>query len=445
MGTGGGLGSSAGNYGVYVTDASIIFAGGIGTVNVQGTGGTATGSDNNGVLLEKPNSVITSSGGNVSVIGIEGGGLTAFGIVTQLTGTITTAANGGNISLSANSMNMLAAISTNGSSSASIFPYTNGTAIDLGSASNTVGGPLVLSDTELDLISTGTLIIGNANAGNITISANITRSLSTNIQLISNGDVLFTGGGINTNGGTLLLDPANAPYAVKPTYTGTDVTAGILSFASDLAILISGTTLGDGSGATYSQLAVLGSVNLSGVNLFCSGSYVPVHNDSFTIVNNDGVDAVIGNFTGLSEGAFISNFLGSGLMATITYLGGDGNDVVIKISNPIFNVTDNIYYPSMNAALTSGTTGDGDILEIPSGTYLEPCITINKSVTIKPVGGPVILNCVIMNGMGKTMVLGGNFTINQLTLTNGNIRTNGNQLKCGTIAGGSSESYIITD
>jgi len=64
---------------------------------------------------------------------------------------------------------------------------------------------------------------------------------------------------------------------------------------------------------------------------------------------------------------------------------------------------------------------------------------------ITPVGGSVTIQCLQMNGTGKTMKLGGDFTINQLTLTNGNIRTNGNHLKCGTITGGSAASYVITD
>lgn len=447
MGQGIGTGTSGGNYGVEVTAGGVITAGGSGAVTVTGTGGAGTGSNNYGIYVILNTSKITSSGGDVNLTGVEGGGTTGTGIVTNSLGSISTLTNGGNINLVANSIDIknTTTVSTNGVGSVTLKPLTNNVQIDLGSSSDPIGGPLSISDNEIDRITTGKLIIGAVNSGDIQVTAAITRTTSTTMELHSGGDVTLSGGGINTNGGTLLLDPANAPFAVKPTFTGTDVTASVLSFASDLAILINGTTLGDGTGATYSQLAVVGSIDLTGVNLLYSGAYVPVHNDSFVIVNNDGVDAIISNFTGLSEGASISNFMGSGLTATITYLGGDGNDVVISVSNSIYNATDNIYYTSLTAALTSGTTGDGDILEIPSGTYTEPCITINKSVTIKPVGGPVTLNCVIMNGMGKTMVLGGDLTINQLTLTLGKIRTNGFNLKCGTISGGSVSTYVITD
>ncbi len=447
--TGQGTGSvaSGGNYGVEVTAGGIITAGGTGAVTVMGTGGSGTGSNNYGIYVISNTSKITSGGGNVSLTGVEGGGATGTGIVSNSLGSITTLANGGNINLVANSIDIknTTIVSTNGVGSVTLKPLTNSVQIDLGSSSDPMGGPLSISDNEIDRITTGKLIIGAVNSGTIQVTSAITRTTSTNMELHSGGDVAISGGGINTNGGTLLLDPANAPFAVKPTFTGTDVTASVLSFASDLAILINGTTLGDGTGATYSQLAVVVSVDLTGVNLLYNGAYVPVHNDSFVIVNNDGVDAIIGNFTGLSEGASISYFMGSGLMAAITYLGGDGNDVVLKVSNAIYNATDNIYYPSLTAALTSGTTGDGDVLEIPSGTYIEPCITMSKSVTLKPIGGTVTLNCIIMNGAGKTMVLGGDLTINQLTLTLGKIRTNGFNLKCGTISGGSANTYVITD
>ena len=81
----------------------------------------------------------------------------------------------------------------------------------------------------------------------------------------------------------------------------------------------------------YTQLNVIGLVNLTGVNLDLSGTHVPVNGQTFTIVNNDGADAITGNFTGLAEGATIPNFLGSGLIAKVSYVGGSGNDTVLTV------------------------------------------------------------------------------------------------------------------
>ncbi|MFN8354743.1 MAG: BspA family leucine-rich repeat surface protein [Spirosomataceae bacterium] len=334
-GQGGGTGASASNYGVSVSSAGQIAAGGSGTVTVQGKGGAANGSGNNGVRVTSTNSLITSGGGNISIIGIEGGGSTGYGIVSASNASITTATNGGNIILIANSMNLASTVATQSGGTTTLRPYTNNVQINLGTATDAIGGPLGLSDTELDRITTGTLIIGNGNSGNLTVSATISRPASTNVQLVSGGDVVMSGGGFNTGGGTLLLDPGTSPAAVKPSFNSTDVTASMLSFGSDLQITLNGTTLGDGTGSTYTQLNVVGGMNLTGVDLFFTGSYVPVLGNTFTIVENDGTDAIVGTFTGLVEGAILPNFRGSGLNARISYVGGTGNnDVVLTLENP---------------------------------------------------------------------------------------------------------------
>ena len=155
---------------------------------------------------------------------------------------------------------------------------TNGRAIDLGGADSAT--QLGLSDGELDLITASTLNIGDNLSGSITVSADITRTVSTNMTLTSNGDVVISGGQLNTNGGTLLLDPGISPAAVKPTKASTDVTVSTLSFGSDLSIVIDGTTVD----TQYTQLNVAGIVNLTDVDLALSGTHIPVGGQSFMIV-----------------------------------------------------------------------------------------------------------------------------------------------------------------
>ncbi|WP_157607499.1 beta strand repeat-containing protein, partial [Runella limosa] len=331
--TGGGAAPSS--YGASIAFGGQISAGGMGTVTIIGQGGGGSGGNNYGVQTFASSSQITSGGGDITITGIEGAGSNSFGIYHFSPAAITTATNGGNITLIANSMNFAGTVSTQvPGGSTTLRPYTNNVAINLGTATNTTGGPLGLSDTELDQITTGTLVIGHANSGNINVSDAITRPTSTNVQLISGGDVLISNGGFDTGGGTMLLDPGTSPAAVKPTFNGTDVTASTLSFVGDLSIAMNGTTLGNGTGSTYTQLKVTGAVNLSGVNLLLTGSYVPTGGETFTILDNDGSDAIVGTFTDLLEGATIPNFRGSGLSATITYVGGSGNDVVITVALP---------------------------------------------------------------------------------------------------------------
>src|SRR5439155_5976881 len=91
----------------------------------------------------------------------------------------------------------------------------------------------------------------------------------------------------------------------------------------------------------YDQLNVTGSVALSTVspgvilNVTSFGGFAPAGGDTFVIIKNDSGDAVSGTFAGLPEGAVVStNFLGSGLVARITYKGGDGNDVGLTVIGP---------------------------------------------------------------------------------------------------------------
>ena len=53
---------------------------------------------------------------------------------------------------------------------------------------------------------------------------------------------------------------------------------------------------------------------------------------TFMILNKTSAGAVTGTFTGLAQGAQIANFLGSSLHAQISYIGGDGNDIVLTVT-----------------------------------------------------------------------------------------------------------------
>ena len=76
-GIGGGAGSGAGNFGVYVTgNNSVIKTTGTGNLFVYGTGGNANGSGNSnaGVDITSANGIETTGGGNLSITGNGSGG-----------------------------------------------------------------------------------------------------------------------------------------------------------------------------------------------------------------------------------------------------------------------------------------------------------------------------------------------------------------------------------
>lgn len=88
---------------------------------------------------------------------------------------------------------------------------------------------------------------------------------------------------------------------------------------------LGGTAAGVGG---YDQVRASGTVSLDGATFEGTflGGFVPSVGNQFTIIDNDGADAVTGIFAGLAEGA---DFILEQRAMTISYRGGDGNDVVL--------------------------------------------------------------------------------------------------------------------
>jgi hypothetical protein len=83
------------------------------------------------------------------------------------------------------------------------------------------------------------------------------------------------------------------------------------------------------SGAAWlDQIDVTGTVNLTGskLDLTLLGAFHGHKGETFEIISNDGIDPVNGHFAGLVEGAYL---VAGGKVFSISYHGGDGNDVVL--------------------------------------------------------------------------------------------------------------------
>jgi autotransporter-associated beta strand protein len=138
-------------------------------------------------------------------------------------------------------------------------------------------------------------------------------------------------GGTTVNGGTLggggtigaLLVSSGGTLAAGSTTTGILKTGNVaFSAGSTFAVTLNGTTAGTG----YDQLSVTGTVNLAGATLNVNLGFTPALGSAFTLIQNDGIDAVVGTFAGLPQGATL---LLSGMTFQISYTGGTGNDVVL--------------------------------------------------------------------------------------------------------------------
>lgn len=137
------------------------------------------------------------------------------------------------------------------------------------------------------------------------------------------------GKGTLQGGGTVLAPITNADGFVRPgsspgklTVNGGYTQSGTGSLNVELNGLAAGTE--------YDQLAVIGGVALGGA-LNPTVGFASKTNDTFVIVDNDSSDAVVGTFAGLAEGATLPISDGT---AIISYKGGTGNDVTLKIVTP---------------------------------------------------------------------------------------------------------------
>jgi hypothetical protein len=270
-----------------------------------------------------------------------------------------------------------------------IAPVTASRAIDVGT--NTVGS-LGLTNAELGRVTAGTLKIGDTNSGALTVSADITRSNPTAMQLTSASDVVISGGQVNTGGGTLLLHPGTTPAAVKPTHASTDATASTVSFASDLDINIAGTTLD----TQYDQLNVAGTVDLTGVNLILSGVYAPVTGNSFTIVS---ANTVTNKFNGLNEGAIVSL---NGKYLAVHYTAT--SVVLTAVSAPIVSnlqIDDGSGQRSMIRSLTV-TFSDAVTF---SGALTSAITLFRNTAPNEQAGITGLVNLIAVQGPGNTVTL----------------------------------------
>jgi autotransporter-associated beta strand protein len=227
-----------------------------------------------------------------------------------------------------------------------------GVGFNLNGHSETVGS---LAGSGTATLAAGTLTVGGQGVSGL-FSGTIA---GPNGQLTKTGAGTFTLTGTGTytgptavNGGTLIIDGTlSAASAVVVQAGGTlsgtgsvgpvsgtagtvrpgdsgpgtlnthDVNLGAASFAVTLA----GTS-------SFSQLNVTGTVALNGTTLDATlgTGFTPVVGNSFTVINNDGTDPVTGTFAGLAEGATVTV---GGHAFTVSYKGGDGNDVVLTATN----------------------------------------------------------------------------------------------------------------
>lgn len=232
---------------------------------------------------------------------------TTAGTVTQHLGSL--AGTGGNLGNNIAGSAVTFSVGENDSSTA-----FSGNIVD------TVGGG---GTTAIKKVGTGTFTFAGAathsdgttvEAGTLLVSGSISGAITVKSGAVLGGSGGSTGAITVESGGTLA--PGASPGILST--TGTLDLAGGATFSLEL----NGTTAGTG----YDQMIVGGDISLGGSTLSLSLGFAPNDGDMFTILLNNGTNPIGGTFTGLANGA---EFTIGAESFSISYVGGDGNDVVL--------------------------------------------------------------------------------------------------------------------
>jgi len=354
-GTGGGLSS---NEGVHITGTDTLVTSIDGDIRITGD----SGGDDDGVEIDNGAQISSTGTGaqaaNITIVGIGDSGSGDYGVEISSTGTnissvagqiditgtsavaegisigtgasiVVTGVNG-DVTLTANDLALTGTVNA-GAGQVTILPSNPGLSFDLGSASGS--GQFVITDAEFDRIFTADKIqIGDATAGTITFTDTVDPMGADTLELTSGSAVADANtSGYDFVGSQLILNGTLAP-GQSPGVFRVDGSV-ILKQGHAFQVEIGGASPGTDN-SDHDQLAVTGTVTIENdvaLDLQAFDGYVPGLGDTFVIVDNEGSDAIVGVFDGLPEGTIISDFLGSGLSAVITYQGADGNDVVITV------------------------------------------------------------------------------------------------------------------
>lgn len=222
-----------------------------------------------------------------------------------------------------------------------------GTTIDLQDNTLTVGAGN-LNDTLAGTIEgTGNLVKTGSGILYLTGADTFTGTTTVNGgTLLVNGSTTSdtTVENLGTLGGTGTINgPVNVNFGgtLTPGDDAGTPAPGILN-TGDLA-LGSGSTFavdvnGPAPGTEADEVAVTGTVDVTGANLVITGTLASNPGQVITLISNDGADAVVGTFAGLPEGSTVTI---NGIDYVLSYQGGvGGNDVTLAEPNVAASIDD---------------------------------------------------------------------------------------------------------
>jgi autotransporter-associated beta strand protein len=247
------------------------------------------------------------------------------------------------------------------------------------------------------LLNDGLVMAGNytytgttsVNAGDLQVDGSLADS-AVNLGDSGEGDLSGTGtvGAISVGAG-----------GVAPGDTG----PGILNADGDVQFVAVDNDSGQGSiyfvdligptaGPGYSQLNVTGQVDLGGSDFIPALGFTPTAGEQFTIIKS--TVPIVGTFGGLPEGASLT--IGN-TPFTISYVGGDGNDVVLTAgvapAPVVAGISPNSGPDAGGTLVTITGTGFTGATAVDFGTTAATNVTVVNNTTItadSPAGSGVV-------------------------------------------------------
>jgi hypothetical protein len=166
---------------------------------------------------------------------------------------------------------------------------------------------------------------------NFVIHNGPSRSVSFNSPFLSGSTYVLDGGTLHGAGfiGPLRVESGSSVKPGTPQFLafGTLHTEDFRINNGSLFTEISGS-----SALRYDRVRVFGSATLvtAYLNVTLDSAYLPPAGTVFTIIDNDGTDAIAGTFSGYPEGSVLS-LNGGATNLRLGYRGGDGNDLTLTV------------------------------------------------------------------------------------------------------------------
>ncbi len=282
--------------------------------------------------------------------------------------------------------------------------------VENGVSLNTTGN--LLTQGNLTVVAGGALAVNGAytqTIGTTSLDGDLSATSGVSLQggsFVGSGDIV---GNFNNTGGTLA--PGHSPGIM--TVTGNYAQSG-----GSLNIEIQGTAPNT---PDFDQLRVLGTVALGGtLNVSFLSSFKPATGATFKIIDNDNTDAVTGTFSGLPQGA---NLVVGSTVFSISYSGGDGNDVVLTATavgtwiggSGDWNTPANWVGSVLPTATDHVVLPAGVTVTHSSGTHTVASITSSGSLALS--GGSLTVNGNL--SFQGTFTLSGGATLRNATVTGG--------------------------